>query len=49
MYLTPALRKKVKHATIAVDDYTRPVRNPQNISNFWHPSDHLPIIVDFKF
>ena len=48
MYLTPALRKRVKQAGIAVDAYTKPVRSPQKISNFWHPSDHLPIIVDFK-
>ena len=47
MYLTPALHKCVKKAGIANDDYTKPVRNPQKISNFWHPSDHLPIIVDF--
>ena len=49
MYLTPALHKKVARAGIVVDNYTRPVRNPQKISNFWHPSDHLPILVDFKF
>lgn len=47
MYLTPALRKQVKKAGIASDAYTKPVRSPQKISNFWHPSDHLPIIVDF--
>ena len=47
MYLTPPLRKRVKEAGIANDSYTKPVRNPQKISNFWHPSDHLPIIVDF--
>ena len=48
MYLTPPLRKCVKKAGIANDSYTKPVRNPQKISNFWHPSDHLPIIVDFN-
>ena len=47
MYLTPPLRKRVKKAGIANDSYTKPVRSPQKISNFWHPSDHLPIIVDF--
>lgn len=48
IYLTPALKKRVKKAFIARDNYTNPVRNPQKISNFYHPSDHCPIIVDFK-
>ena len=47
MYLTPALRSCVKQAEIVNDSYTKPIRSPQKISNFWHPSDHLPIIVDF--
>lgn len=47
VYLTPVLRKRVKQAYIAVDNYTKPVRSPEKTSNFWHPSDHLPIIVDF--
>ena len=49
MYLTPALLGRVKQAGIALDSYTKPVRSPKKISNFWHPSDHLPIIVDFAF
>ena len=48
VYLTPALMKRVKKAWVARDGYTAPVRNPQKISNFWHPSDHLPILVDFR-
>ena len=48
MYLTPALNEKVVNAAIASDKYTTPMRNAQKISNFWHPSDHLPIIVDFR-
>ena len=47
IYVTPALCKKVKNAAIVKDDYTLPVRNPQKISNFWHPSDHLPIVMTF--
>lgn len=49
IYTTPALLKKATHATIVRDGYPAPVRNAQKISNFWHPSDHSPIIVDFKF
>lgn len=48
VYLTPALYDKVVDAQICHDYYTEPVRNPENISNFYHPSDHRPIIVDFK-
>ena len=48
LYVTPALRKRIHDATVIRDDYTTPVRNPQNISNFWHPSDHCPILVHFK-
>lgn len=48
VYLTPPLYQLVSEAAVVTDDYTRPVRNPQKISNFWHPSDHRPIIVDFK-
>ena len=49
MYVTPAVQKYVQTAEIICDTYTKPVRNAQKISNFWHPSDHLPILVDFKF
>lgn len=48
IYVTPALRKRVSEAAILKDDYTTPVRSPQKISNFWHPSDHLPIVMKFK-
>lgn len=48
IYVTPALRERVSGAAILKDSYTSPVRNPQKISNFWHPSDHLPILMKFK-
>lgn len=48
MYVTPPLRKCISDASVIRDSYTAPVRNPQNISNFWHPSDHCPILVHFK-
>ena len=48
VYLTPALCDKVTGASVCHDYYTEPVRNPEKISNFYHPSDHRPIIVDFK-
>ena len=48
VYVTPALRKRIRSASVIRDSYTTPVRNPQKISNFWHPSDHCPILVHFK-
>ena len=47
VYCTPALSKKIVAADVITDDYTKPVRDPQKLSNFWHPSDHRPILVDF--
>ncbi len=47
IYTTKPLLKKVVDANVLNDAYTKPVRNPQKISNFWHPSDHLPILVNF--
>ncbi|MDD4820714.1 MAG: hypothetical protein PHD21_07775, partial [Flavobacteriales bacterium] len=47
VYCTPALYQKVEKAEIGHDYYTEPVK--ANISNFCYPSDHRPIIVDFKF
>ena len=38
---------RVKASAIIWDLYTTPIRDPQNLSNFWRPSDHLPIMVDF--
>lgn len=48
VYCTPALYRLVTHADVVSDDYTTPVRDPGNLSNFWHPSDHRPILVDFN-
>lgn len=48
VYCTPALYELVTHADVVTDGYTTPVRDPGNLSNFWHPSDHRPIVVDFN-
>ena len=47
VYCTQPLYDMITRAEIVTDDYTKPVRDPQNLSNFWRPSDHKPIIVDF--
>ena len=48
VYCTKPLLDCVIEDRIVSDEYTTPVRNLQKISNFWHPSDHRPIIVDFN-
>ena len=47
VYCTPVLYDCVTRAEVVRDDYTEPVRDPKKLSNFWHPSDHRPIVVDF--
>ncbi len=47
IYCTPPLYDCVTRAEVVRDDYTEPVRDPKRLSNFWHPSDHRPMVVDF--
>ncbi len=47
IYCTPPLCERIVWTDIIVDGYTKPVRDGQGLSNFWHPSDHLPIMVEF--
>lgn len=47
VFCTPMLYDCIVNAEVLVDDYTDPVRDPKRLSNFWHPSDHRPILVDF--
>ncbi|WP_295731596.1 endonuclease/exonuclease/phosphatase family protein [uncultured Muribaculum sp.] len=47
LYCTPPLYNCITRAEVIRDDYTTPRRDPQKLSNFWHPSDHCPILVDF--
>lgn len=48
VYCTRPVLDCVVSDSIVSDEYTTPVRNPRKISNFWHPSDHRPIQVDFR-
>jgi endonuclease/exonuclease/phosphatase family metal-dependent hydrolase len=48
LYCTKPLFDSVVSAEVVSDSYTTPVRDPQKLSNFWHPSDHRPILVDFE-
>jgi len=48
VYLTPALSKTVTKADIIWTKETAPVQDPTKETRFWSPSDHLPIIVDFR-
>lgn len=47
IYCTPTLCERIVWTDIIADDYTKPVRDSKGLSNFWHPSDHLPIMVEF--
>lgn len=46
VYFTKALYDRVFQASTILDSYTTPTLDP--VTDFCHPSDHLPIIVDFK-
>lgn len=48
VYCTPRLYKRIVDARVLRGDWSEPVRDPAGLSNFWHPSDHRPILVDFK-
>ncbi|MBR1705382.1 MAG: endonuclease [Bacteroidales bacterium] len=45
VFCTPDLYPAVTEARIVRDPYTDPVRDPA--TRFCHPSDHLPVLVDF--
>lgn len=46
VYASPALYEKVRKAEVLRDYYLEPVK-AEGISNFYYPSDHRPIMVDF--
>ena len=48
VFCSPDLCPSITGARIVRDSYTNPVRD-EAVPLFWHPSDHLPIIVDFNF
>jgi endonuclease/exonuclease/phosphatase family metal-dependent hydrolase len=47
VYCTVPLYDRIVLANVLLDEYTTPVRDSKGLSNFWHPSDHLPIMVEF--
>lgn len=48
VFCTPDLYSSITDARIVRDSYTDPVRDDK-VKGFCHPSDHLPIIVDYNF
>lgn len=48
IYCNKPLYDMVKSSEIISDAYTTPVRDPKGLSNFWIPSDHLPIFTVFR-
>lgn len=49
VYLTPALYSKVVNLKVLREGWVKNYRDPRKLSNFCHPSDHLPVLVDFRF
>lgn len=49
VYATPLMYSCIRFAKIFErENWLSLVRDPENLSNFYHPSDHLPILVDFN-
>lgn len=49
VYATSAMYSRIRDARILGDEgWMTILRDPKKISNFYHPSDHRPIIVDFN-
>lgn len=46
VYCTRSLYDRIVGAEVIADGFTEPVRDAKQLSNFWHPSDHRPILVD---
>jgi len=42
VYCTQPLFDIIQYADVITDEYTKPVRDPKELSNFWWPSDHRP-------
>ena len=47
VYCTPALDEKCTEARIINDEYTHQEKD-SNVSSFYSPSDHLPVIAIFE-
>ena len=47
MYVSPSLYEFLDSAIVIRDDWTSEVFS--GLSNYWYPSDHRPILVDFNF
>ena len=46
MYASPMMYNRIINAMVLIDNWTRPVKTI--FSNFYIPSDHRPILVDFE-
>lgn len=48
MYASPSMYARVKNAMILIDDWTCSVPS-RYVTSFYDPSDHRPVLVDYKF
>lgn len=49
VYCTQPLYSHVKEVKVLRDGWAANIKDPQGLSNFCHPSDHYPILIDFSF
>lgn len=48
IYCTEPLAEKVSKAYVIMDEFVQPVRDSLKLSNFYYPSDHRPILLEFE-
>lgn len=49
VYATPLMYACIRQTRIyPMEGWVKPVRDPKGLKNFYHPSDHLPIMLDFN-
>ena len=48
VYASSLMYYCVRDIRVISEGWVKPVRDPKGLSNFWHPSDHKPILVDFN-
>ncbi|MBO4263643.1 MAG: hypothetical protein J5871_03060 [Bacteroidales bacterium] len=47
VYASSAMYANIVNAAVIIDKWTTPVST--GLSNFWNPSDHRPILIDFSY
>ena len=48
MYLSPQMLEYAERAAVIIDSWCQPIKNG-NARDWLSPSDHRPLLVDFRF